>query len=97
MEGVHGVIRRALFAAALLLGGCEGVVAKGADISQDGVRSKQAYNDAKALVLVQAPCDISLGAAQRVLTADQRAAVIGLCWPDRATVVRLDLEPLPSE
>jgi len=41
---------------------------------RQGIDAKRAYNDAKAGVLIQGVCDMSLGASLRIAPADKRAA-----------------------
>ena len=48
-------------------------------VLNEGVERVKAVEDAKARLALQAPCSVSLGAFNRVLSADEQRAVMTLC------------------
>lgn len=74
-----------LLTTALLLGGCsmftEYTALKAA--AREGVNTaiedRKSFNDTKAKVAVEIPCDMSLGAAMRLESERKKAIIIELC------------------
>lgn len=67
-----------VFAVTLLLLGCD--AAK--HYSEVSVSRKKEYNDVQAGLYVQIPCDMTIGAYNRVLTDVQQQAIMILCGGD---------------
>ena len=75
-------MRYAFLTLLILVGGCEAAVKRGAERAQEGVETIKAVNDTEAMVLIQAPCAIDLGAYYRVLTPGQRLGADLQCDPE---------------
>ena len=63
-------------AAVIILAGC---TATSRAVVNQAVESVKAAEDAKARLVLQAPCAASIGAFNRVLNADEQRAVMALC------------------
>jgi len=73
----------AFLGAFMLLGACAQLQAVQAVVGQ-GIAAKKQVNDSKARLLVQAPCDMAVGAFWRELNKLERSAVNDLCGGERA-------------